>query len=458
MNWQRNDFPADFQFGVATSAYQIEGHQFGQAGLTHWDTFAATPGKVKNMENGAIACDHYHRYPQDIKLIKEANFDSYRFSASWARVLPEGKGKVNQKGLDFYDRLTDELCDHNIKPHLTLYHWELPAALADLGGWRNRDIAMWFGDYTQLLLERIGDRMHSIAPINEPWCVSWLSHMLGHHAPGLKDIRAAAHAMHHVLLAHGQAIQVMRSMGLSNLGMIANLEWAHPYEQSEAAIASAQLYDDYYNNFFLSGVFNGCYPESLTQDSALGPHLPKHWQDDLALISQPVDWCGLNYYTSKLIKPNQGPWPSHDDVPGQLPKTQMGWDIYPQGLHDFLLRTQRKFTGNLPIFITENGMANADQITATGINDQIRIDYINSHLQACQQAIDAGVPIAGYFVWSLLDNYEWSLGYEKRFGIVHVDFDSLERTPKASYYALQKALVLSEANKVSGVSRTKRQS
>lgn len=438
MNWQRHDFPEGFKFGVATSAYQIEGHGFGGAGSTHWDTFAATGSNVVRAEHGQRACDHYHRYQEDVNLIALGNFDAYRFSTSWARILPEGTGKVNQQGLDFYDRLVDELCAKGISPHLTLYHWELPSALADQGGWRNRDIGSWFADYTEIVINRLGDRIASIAPINEPWCVSWLSHMLGHHAPGLRDIRAAARAMHHVLYAHGRSIEVMRSLGHNNLGMVANLEWPHPYDQSEEAINAASIYDDYYNNFFLSSVFKGSYPQSVID--GLGQYLPNNWEDDLELISQPMDWCGLNYYTTKWIKPNNGPWPSHDDLPGSLDKTQMGWDIYPQGLHDFLIRVQQDYTGDTPIYITENGMANADTITKGKVNDQARIDYLNQHLAAVLKAIQAGVPVESYFVWSLLDNYEWSLGYEKRFGIVHVDFDSLERTPKDSYLALQAAL------------------
>ena len=223
MQFTRSDFPEGFQFGVATSAYQIEGHAFGGAGATHWDSFAATPGNVVRAENGARGCDHYHLYEQDLDLVADASFDCYRFSTSWARVLPEGRGPVNQAGLDFYDRLTDAMLERGIKPCATLYHWELPSPLADLGGWRNRDIAGWFADFTQIIMGRIGDRMHSVAPINEPWCVSWLSHFLGQHAPGLRDIRATARAMHHVLLSHGRAIEVMRGLGMSNLGAVFNM-------------------------------------------------------------------------------------------------------------------------------------------------------------------------------------------------------------------------------------------
>ena len=438
MQFKRSDFPAGFQFGAATSSYQIEGHGFGGAGKTHWDDFAATPGNVVRAENGDIGCDHYHRYEQDLDLVAAAGFDCYRFSTSWARVMPEGRGAANPEGLDFYDRLTDAMLERGLKPCATLYHWELPSPLADLGGWRNRDIAGWFGDFTQTIMGRIGDRMHSVAPINEPWCVGWLSHFLGHHAPGLRDIRATARAMHHVLLAHGTAIQTMRGLGMDNLGAVFNMEWATPVDNTPKAAKAAALYDGYYNRFFVEGVFKGRYPDNVIE--GLGLHMPSRWQDDFDTITSKVDWCGINYYTRKIIAPDDGPWPGHHEVDGPLPKTQMGWEIYPQGLRDFLIRTAQEYTGDLPLFVTENGMANDDRLVDGTVKDQPRVDYLNSHLAAAKEAIEAGVPLEGYMIWSLLDNYEWALGYEKRFGVVHVDFETLKRTPKASYEALKAAL------------------
>ena len=434
----RADFPEGFRFGAATAAYQIEGHAFGGAGSTHWDTFAATPGNVVRAENGAIACDHYHRWPEDLDLVRDGNFDVYRFSTSWARVLPQGRGAVNAAGLDFYDRLVDGMLARGLKPALTLYHWELPSALADLGGWRNRDIAEWFADYVQVIAARLGDRIWSAAPINEPWCVAWLSHFLGLHAPGLRDIRATARAMHHVGLAHGRAIQVMRGLGMKNLGAVCNMEYAAPADDTPEAAAAARLYDAIYNRWFLSGMFHQTYPAEAL--AGLGPHLPARWQDDMATIAAPLDWVGLNYYTRKLIAPVSGPWPGHHEVPGPLPKTAMGWEIYPEGLEFFLRRTAADYTGTLPLHVTENGMANADVLRAGGVDDPARTAYLAAHLAAVQRALAAGVPVAGYYVWSLLDNYEWSLGYEKRFGLVHVDFKTLQRTPKASYHALKRAL------------------
>lgn len=437
MTWTRQDFPEGFLFGAATSAYQIEGHDYGGAGPTHWDSFAATPGNVVRAEHGGRACDHYHRMDEDLDLLSALNVDVYRFSTSWARVMPDGTGAPNPEGLDFYDRLVDGLLERGLKPAATLYHWELPQPLADRGGWRNRDIADWFADFTETIMGRIGDRVWSAAPINEPWCVGWLSHFLGHHAPGLRDIRATARAMHHVLLSHGRSIEVMRGLGMANLGGVFNMEWANPVDDSREAARAAATYDAYYNRFFLEGIFKGAYPAEAL--AGLEPHLPDGWQDDFATIGQPLDWIGLNYYTRKNIAPAPGPWPALAELDGPLPKTQMGWEIFPDGLYHFLKRTA-DLVPNLPIYVTENGMANADMLVDGTVTDPERLAYIDTHLDACRRAMTEGVDLRGYFIWSLMDNYEWALGYEKRFGLVHVDFESLKRTPKASYHALAQRL------------------
>lgn len=435
MQFKRSEFPDGFLFSAATSAYQIEGHGFGGAGLTHWDTFAATPGNVVRAEHGQRACDHYHRYEEDLDLARDLGLDAYRFSTSWARVLPQGRGPANPEGLDFYDRLVDAMLARDLKPQATLYHWELPVPLADLGGWRNPDLPNWFAEFTETIMGRIGDRVFSCAPVNEPWCVGWLSHFMGHHAPGLRDIRATAHAMHHVLVAHGRAIEVMRSLDMKNLGAVCNFEYAQPVDDSADAVKAAELYDGYYNRFFLSGLFDGAYPDAVVE--GLAPHMPTGWEDDFDTIRQPIDWLGLNYYTRKVIAPSPGTWPAHQEVEGPLPKTQMGWEIYPEGLLHFLTWVHETYTKELPLYVTENGMANADIV---GRDDGERMSYLDAHLDAAKLAIAQGVPLAGYTFWSLLDNYEWALGYEKRFGLVHVDFDTLERTPKASYHAIAKAL------------------
>ncbi|MEL6514411.1 MAG: GH1 family beta-glucosidase [Pseudomonadota bacterium] len=438
LNFKRADFPNDFIFGTATSAYQIEGHSFGGAGTTHWDSFAATPGNVVRGENGTVACDHFHRWEADLDLVAAAGIDAYRFSTSWARIMPDGRGTPNSYGLDFYDRLVDGMLARGLKPCATLYHWELPQPLADLGGWRNQDIAGWFSDFAAIVHDRLGDRLFSIAPINEPWCVAWLSHFMGHHAPGMRDIRAAARAMHHVLLAQGAALQTMRAAGGKNLGAVMNFEYAEPADASEESHRLAHLYNGIYNQWFVSALRRGEYPAHVVD--GLAPHLPDGWQDDFATIQAEVDWLGINYYTRKLIGPSGGLWPGLEEREGPLPKTAMEWEIYPDGLYHFMTWVNREFGDGLPIYVTENGMAAYDSVVDGKVDDQIRIDYLNAHVKKVQQALSDGVPLKGYFIWSLMDNYEWALGYDKRFGLVHVDFDSLERTPKASYHALAAAL------------------
>lgn len=431
----RADLPEGFTFGTATSAYQIEGARFGGAGPCHWDDFAATPGNVVRRENGATACDHYHRWEEDLDLVAAAGFDAYRFSVSWARVMPDGE-TVNAEGLDFYDRLVDGMRARGIMPCATLYHWEMPSSLADLGGWRNRDIAARFANYSRTVMARIGDRVETVAPINEPWCVAWLSHFHGQHAPGLRDIRAASRAMHHVLLAHGTCIQALRAEGMGNLGAVMNFEYAQPADESAAAVAAARLYDGLYNRWFLGGVFEKAYPDDVLVH--LEPHMPVGWQDDFDTIGAPVDWLGLNYYTRKLVAPGDHPL-DPVAVEGPLEKTAMDWEVYPDGLLHFL-RHAHSYAKGLPLHITENGLAAYDTLSGSEVDDAQRIAFLDVHMARVRAAIAEGIPVVGYFVWSLLDNYEWALGYDKRFGLVHVDFDTLARTPKASWHALTDAL------------------
>jgi beta-glucosidase len=439
-SFKRTDFPTGFVFGTATSAYQIEGQQFGGAGVSHWDSFAATPGNVHLAQNGALACDHYHRHSEDLDLVAAAGLDAYRFSTAWSRVMPQGTGKANAAGLDFYDRLVDAICARNLKPFLTLYHWELPAPLADRGGWCNGDIVDWFAEFADVLLRRIGDRLYAAAPINEPWCVAWLSHFLGLHAPGLRDIRAASRALHHVLIAQTRVLDVIRAHGAGRAGVVFNFEYATAADDSDASRNAARLYDAIFNRWFLEGSCRGEYPTEALE--FIEPHLPAGWQRDLEHSVVPLDWIGINYYTRKLIAPATDlPLPAVAERSGGLPQTTMGWEIYPPGIGEFLRRVNATSGGTVPIFITENGMSADDRVAATGIDDRERIDYIDAHLAEVRDALANGVPVAGYFVWSLLDNYEWTLGYSKRFGLVHVDFDSLERRPKRSWYALREALI-----------------
>lgn len=438
LGFYRSDFPKKFVFGTASSSYQIEGHDYGNAGKTHWDTFAATPGNVSNMENGAIACDHFHRYKDDFKLVSTLGLDAWRFSTSWARIFPENMSIPNQEGLDFYDRLVDEMLSCGLKPFLTLYHWELPAYLSDQGGWTNRDIASWFGQFATTVGKLLGDRLYSVAPINEPWCVAWLGHFTGDHAPGLRDIRATARAMHHVLLAHGTAIQSLRAINVDNLGLVVNLEYSRPADNSEAAKSKADLYDAIYNRWFLGGVQKREYPkESLYY---LEKHLPKNWEEDLATIGEPVDWIGINYYTRKLIAKGKEKFPGWLETDGNLPKTGMGWEIYPEGLGHLLRWVASDYANGLPIYVTENGMADHSNEFSKVINDDIRKKYLKDHIRVVKDVISEGVDVRGYFIWSLLDNYEWTLGYSKRFGLVHVDYNTMVRTPKSSCEALRNSL------------------
>ncbi len=435
MSLSRFDFPEGFLFGAATAAYQIEGSGFGGCGPCHWDTFAATPGNVKRAEDGGTACDHFHNWPADLDLLRAANMDAYRFSTSWARVMPDGV-TVNPEGIAFYDRLVDGMLERGLKPFQTLYHWELPSALADKGGWTNRDTPHRFADFAETVTRTLGDRVASIATINEPWCVAWLSHFIGAHAPGLRDIRAAARAMHHICLAHGLAVDRLRSMGQPNLGIVLNFDFCQPASDSAEDIRASARADGIFNRWYIEGITRQAYPEIVLE--GLAPHMPANWQDDMALIGQQLDWLGINYYTRHIQAAAPGtPWPSIREIPGPLPKTQMGWEIYPDGLHHFLTRMAREYVGDLPLYVTENGMANPD---LPDLPDQVREDFLFAHLAATKRAIADGANVKGFFYWSLLDNYEWAEGYEKRFGLVHVDFATLKRTPKTSYHALARAL------------------
>ena len=437
-SFSRRDFPNDFIFGVATAAYQIEGSKFGNCGSSHWDTWSETPGNVHNSDNGSIACDHYNRFYDDLDIIKSGGFDSYRFSTSWSRVMPDGKS-VNSEGLDFYDRLVDGMIARGLKPNLTLYHWELPSYLADIGGWTNRDIAERFAEFTDVIINRIGDRIDHTATINEPWCVAWLSYFLGGQAPGIRDIRAAVRAMHHVMLAHGKALEVLKSHGQSNLGIVLNLGHGEAASNTQADINATKTFDAIHTRWFMDSLFKGNYPKDML--SKVEKYMPENFESDMKLISSPIDWLGVNYYTRGVIKaaPNE-PWPHFEEEEGILPKTQMGWEIYPEGLELLLKRIYNDYTNEIPIMITENGMANEDVVSNDICDDPIRVKYFEDHLQAVIRCIAYGVPVKGFFGWSLLDNYEWAYGYEKRFGLVHVDYETQKRTPKASFKAFQKAI------------------
>jgi beta-glucosidase len=427
---QREDFGAGFVFGVATAAYQIEGGQVDGRGSAIWDTFSATPGNTKNGDTGRDACDHYRRWPEDLELIKAGGFNGYRFSFAWPRLLPLGTGAPNQQGIDFYARLIDGMLERGIQPFATLYHWDLPSALQDRGGWMNRDIAGWFADYAQLVARHFGDRLASIATLNEPWCTAYVGHYMGRHAPGYRDLRAMTRAMHHVMLAHGTAIEALRAERARNLGLVTVLKHMLPASGSAEDAGALDIEDAMFNRWYMDSVFHGRYPEVLVK--LLAPHLPERWQDDLAVISRPLDWIGINYYTRQICQHDASvPFWKTRKVAGELPKNDLGWEIYPQGLTQVLERVTREYT-RLPIYVTENGISEND--------DTRRVDFYARHLEALLAAKRNGSDVRGYFAWSLLDNYEWAEGYTPRFGIVHTDYATQRRTPKGSYLAFQKLL------------------
>ena len=417
-------FPSDFHWGVATSAYQIEGAAAEDGrGPSIWDTFAHTPGKTVNGDHGDIACDHYHRYPQDFDLIAGMGLNAYRFSIAWPRVQPQGKGAWNAKGLAFYDRLVDTLLERGITPHATLYHWDLPQALQDEGGWLNRDTALRFTDYAVTMGVRLGDRVAAICTHNEPWCTAHLGHHNGKFAPGLKDPQAAVQVAHHLLLSHGLALQAMRAAGVkAPLGIVLNQSPAVPATDRATDLALAEREYALFVRWFMDPIFLKRYP------TASGVHLyPQVRENDFDAIAQPLDFLGINYYTRI--------WVSSEEPPRPAPRldgvTDMGWEVYPQGLADLLTGIHREYKLP-PIYITENGMANADTLVEGKVHDAQRIAYLKGHLEALSRAIAAGVDVRGFFYWSLLDNYEWDSGYDKRFGLVHVDYATQQRTLKDS--------------------------
>lgn len=435
------EFPADFVFGVSTSSYQIEGSKFGGCGSSHWDDYAKQEGRVHKGHDGAVACNHHQHWQQDLDLVKDGGFTAYRFSFSWPRLLPDATGKVNPKGVNFYSRLLDGILERGLQPFATLYHWDLPSRHADAGGWHNRDTTGRFADYTDCVMKNFGDRLATatIAPVNEPWCVSWLSHYLGMHAPGLKDIAATAKAMHYILLAHGKSLEVLRGHSHNNLGAVLNKEYAQPVDDSDLAREKAHLYDGIYNRWFEDAIFKGKYPEEVL--AILAPHMPEGYADDLPLINSPLDWIGTNYYTRAIIEPDDSvPHLGFKSKPGTLPKTDMDWEIYPKGLSFFLRRLAKDYAPGLPQYVTENGMANPDIVNNGEIADDTRVDYYSQHLDEVRVALNDGVPLRGYFAWSLMDNFEWSHGYDKRFGIVHVDYKTQVRTPKQSWHAWKAGL------------------
>lgn len=413
-----------FLWGVATSAYQIEGAaSVDGRGPSIWDTFARQPGCTVNGESGETACDHYRRWSDDVDMIASLGVGAYRFSIAWPRVQPLGLGEFNPKGLDFYDRLVDALLERGVQPHATLYHWDLPQHLQDLGGWGSRDTAFHFAHYADVVARRLGDRLASLATHNEPWCTAVLGHEIGKFAPGARDPQLAAQVSHHLLLSHGLALAAMRANATAcPLGIVLNQASVSAASDSAADQAGARTEYARFVRWYMDPLFRGYYPA----DPGIA-HYPEVREGDMALIRQPLDFLGINYYTRSWISRSEPAVPA----PKLLGETDMGWEIYPDGLHELLTGIHREYALP-PLYITENGMANADVVADGRIDDAARIDYVRRHLEALARAKADGVDVRGYFYWSLMDNYEWDSGYAKRFGLVHVDYATQQRTPKQS--------------------------
>ncbi|PRX35600.1 broad-specificity cellobiase [Orenia metallireducens] len=429
-------FPEDFVWGAATASYQIEGaYQKDGKGESIWDKFSHTSGKVLNGDTGDIACDHYHRYKEDVQLMKKLGLNSYRFSTSWPRILPQGTGKVNQKGLDFYKRLVDELLEAGIEPAITLYHWDLPQALQDKGGWGNRDTINYFVEYSQIMFEHFGNLVSRWITHNEPWVVAFLGNSTGEHAPGFKDHKLALQVAHNLLVSHCLAARGFRELGLEGeIGITLNLNSVYPLTDSKEDQQAAELVNDYNNDWFLDPLFKGKYPDKLAQIYREEYGELDIKAGDMEIIQEPTDFLGINYYSRALVKHNSeaGLLQAEYMRTEESGYTAMDWEIYPKGLYDLLMNLYQNHT-KLDLYITENGAAFDDQVAADGkVYDQRRKDYLKAHFIKAHQAIEAGVPLKGYYVWSLMDNFEWAFGYDRRFGIIHVNYDTCERTLKES--------------------------
>jgi beta-glucosidase len=430
-------FPAHFLWGAATASYQIEGavHEDGR-GSSIWDDFAATPGKTYLGQSGEVAADHYHRIEEDTNLMVQLGLGAYRFSIAWPRILPEGRGTINQAGLDFYDRLVDTLLAKGIQPFATLYHWDLPSSLEQTGGWLNRDTAYAFADYAEIVTQRLGDRVPGWITLNEPWCSAYLGHGIGVHAPGIKDRQAAVDAAHHLLLGHGLAVPRMRThlAAGTQVGITLLLSQIYGADERAETVRDVELATTFSNGWFLDPIYRGAYPERFFEHLGLNP--PPLHESDLALIAAPLDFLGVNNYSRILIRgaetqPLADRCQSVSPVPGAC-YTDMGWEIYPAGLRDLLVNVGRNYpVGNL--YVTENGAAFPDVWDGGDVvSDPRRVAYLRSYITACAEAIEQGAPLRGYFVWSLMDNFEWAEGYAKRFGIVYIDYPTQRRVIKES--------------------------
>ncbi len=428
-------FPKDFIWGTATSSFQIEGAA-DERGMCIWDEFCRWPGKVLNGDTGDVANDHVHRYREDVAMMAELGMQTYRFSIAWPRVLPAGKGKVDEAGLDFYDKLVDELLKYNIQPAVTLYHWDLPSELQKLGGWASRDTIYRFQDYTEVVANRLGDRVKTWITHNEPWVVSMLGNLTGDHAPGVEDRGIALQVAHHLLVSHGLSMQVLRELGGADaqVGITLNMNHVYPATDRDEDQLAASRSDGQLNRWFADPIFKGSYPEDMWD--VYGAQVPRIEPDDMAIISQPIDFLGVNYYTRDVAKYDASKPLEYTSLHPAGEYTAMDWEVYPQGLTDLLMRLTNDYAPKA-IYITENGCAYPDVVEDGKVHDVKRIDYYRKHFVAAHKAIEMGAPLKGYYAWSLMDNFEWAWGYERRFGIVYVDFKTQERILKdsARYYS-----------------------
>ncbi len=426
-------FPRGFLFGAATSAYQVEGSPLADgAGPSTWHVFAHTPGRIENGDTGDVACDHYRRFADDVRLMSDLGLNAYRFSISWSRILPEGRGHVNRAGVDFYARLVDRLLERGILPCITLYHWDLPAALERDGGWLHEDMPHWFADYAQVMFRALGDRVPMWSTLNEPWVIVDGGYLFGVHAPGRRAPREACRAAHVLLRAHAEAVRVFRAEARGMIGLVVNLEPKDPASATEQDLAATARADAYMNRQFLDPVFFGTYPEEMPEIFG------EAWRDpsarDMSAIRERIDFLGVNYYKRGVVRHDDDAPPVRASSVPQLHalRTELGWEVHPQSLTRVLRWVTERY-GEIPLYVTENGAAFADPPRATGalVEDPLRVEYLRSHLLAMRDAVRE-VPVRGYFAWSLFDNFEWACGYSKRFGLVHVDFETQRRTPKAS--------------------------
>jgi beta-glucosidase len=427
-------FPNDFVWGAATASYQIEGawNEDGK-GESIWDRFSHTPGMVQDGDTGDIACDHYHHWEEDLDAVKKLGLKAYRFSVAWPRVLPSGRGIVNEAGLDFYSKLVDRLLKLEIEPYITLYHWDLPQKLQDEGGWVSRSVVDAFVEYTDLVSRALGDRVKNWITLNEPWVSAFVGYEMGHHAPGHTNLHEALAASHHLLLSHGQAVPVIRrNCPDANVGITLNLTPQMPASPSVADRAAATWMDGYINRFFLDPLVGRGYPQDMV--NGFGDEMAFVQPGDLNTISVPMDFIGVNYYTRNIARSEK--ISEAENAPRTVIRgdeiTEMDWEVYPEGLYKTLGRLH--FDYDFPaIYITENGAAFPDSVSADGeVDDPARLSYIQRHLEQTHRAIEAGIPVKGYFAWSLMDNFEWGFGYSKRFGLIHVDYETQKRTFKSS--------------------------